>query len=216
MSVRVNLLPREFEERSRQCRMVGVGVLVVAAWVALLAFVLLGQLAAVKDAKDERDTAQAEVNRLQAEVQSLAAFQDLADRLNATNAILTTAMDDEVSWAQILNNLALSVPTTASLTTFNGALNEGAPAANEVFAENDAADVGFLSVSGYSTERFAPGVESVLLRFGQVDSFFQQYLSNAAQAEIGDVGVTNFDAEVRLDEDNRTRRYAEGLPEVTR
>ena len=93
MSVRVNLLPREFEERSRQRRMIGVGVLVVAAWVALLAFVLLGQLAAVNNAKDERDTAQAEVNRLQAEVQSLAAFQDLADRLNATNAILTTAMD---------------------------------------------------------------------------------------------------------------------------
>ncbi|AXV06462.1 Type IV pilus biogenesis protein PilN [Euzebya pacifica] len=216
MSVRVNLLPREFEERSRQRRMVGVGVLVVAAWAALLAFVLLGQLGAVNDAKDERDTAQAEVNRLQAEVQSLAAFQDLADRLNATNAILTTAMDEEVSWAQILNNLALSVPTTASLTTFDGALNEGAPAANEVFTENDAADVGFLNVSGYSTERFAPGVESVLLRFGQVDSFFQQYLSNAAQAEIGDVGVTNFDAEVRLDEDNRTGRYADGLPEVTR
>ncbi|WP_157965363.1 hypothetical protein [Euzebya rosea] len=216
MSVRVNLLPREFEERSRQRRMVGVGVLVVAAWVALLAFVLLGQLAAVNDAKDERDTAQAEVNRLQAEVQSLAAFQDLADRLNATNAILTTAMDEEVSWAQVLNNLALSVPTTASLRTFDGALNDPGTVSNEVFAENDTADVGFLNVTGYSTERFAPGVESVLLRFGQVDSFFQQYLSNAVQEEIGDVGVTTFDAEVRLDEDNRTGRYAEGLPGVTR
>lgn len=216
MSVRVNLLPREFEERSRQRRMVGVGVLAVAAWVALLAFVLLGQLAAVNDAKDERDTAQAEVNRLQAEVQSLAAFQDLADRLNATNAILTTAMDEEVSWAQILNNLALSVPTTASLTGFDASLNEDGPSANDVFSENDTGDVGFLNVSGYSTERFAPGVESVLLRFGQVDSFFQQYLSTAVQETIGDVGVTTFDAEVRLDEDNRTGRYTEGLPEVTR
>ena len=215
MSVRVNLLPREFEERSRQRRMVGVGVVAVAAWVALLAFVLLGQLAAVNDAKDERDAAQAEVNRLQAEVQSLAAFQDLANRLNATNAILTTAMDEEVSWAQILNNLALSVPTTASLTNLDGALNEAATG-NEVFTQNDADDVGVLSVSGYSTERFAPGVESVLLRFGQVDSFFQQYLSNAIQEVIGDVGVTTFDAEVRLDDENRTGRYTDGLPEVTR
>ena len=215
MSVRVNLLPREFEERSRQRRMIGVGVLVVAAWVALLAFVLLGQLAAVNNAKDERDTAQAEVNRLQAEVQSLAAFQDLADRLNATNAILTTAMDEEVSWAQVMNNLALSVPTTASLTTFDGALNEDATG-NEVFTQNDAEDVGVLNITGNSTERFAPGVESVLLRFGQVDSFFQQYLSNAIQEAIGDVGVTTFEAEVRLDGENRTGRYADGLPEVTR
>lgn len=122
MSVRVNLLPREFEERTRQRRMIGVGVLVVFAWVALLAVVLLSQLGAVDAAREERDAAQAEVNRLQAEVNALGQFQQLASQLEATNTILATAMGEEVSWARVLNNIALAVPTTTSLVELNGSL----------------------------------------------------------------------------------------------
>ena len=219
MSVRVNLLPREFEERSRQRRMVGVGILVVLAWVALLAFLLFAKLAAVEDAKQNRDAAQAVVNQLQAEVNSLSAFQELAAQLNAGNELLASAMANEVSWAQLLNDVALTVPTTASLTDLQANLLDLAPGevgGADVFVESENGDVGVLSVQGYSIESFAPGVEAVLLRFGQVDNFFQQYLSVATADAIGDVGVTSFSADVRLGDTARTDRYVDGLPEPGR
>ena len=219
MSVRVNLLPREFEERSRQRRMIGVGILVVLAWVALLAFLLLGKLAAVDNAKDERDAAQAVVNQLQAEVNALSAFQDLAAQLAAGNELLASAMANEVSWAQLLNDVALTIPTTASLTDLQANLLDlppGEVGGPDVFVETENGDVGVLTVGGYSIESFAPGVEAVLLRFGQVDNFFQQYLSVATADAIGDVGVTTFSADVRLGESARSQRYVDGLPEVGR
>lgn len=214
MSVRVNLLPREFEERTRQRRMIGVGVLVVFAWVALLAVVLLSQLGAVDAAREERDAAQAEVNRLQAEVNALGQFQQLASQLEATNTILATAMGEEVSWARVLNNIALAVPTTTSLVELNGSLTGTQANPQDVFVETEREDVGFLTLNGYSTERFAPGVEAILIRFGEVDSFFQQYLTSALAEELLEVGVTSFTAEVRLNDANQTGRYTDGLPEV--
>ena len=47
---------------------------------------------------------------------------------------------------------------------------------------------------GYSIERYAPGVEGVLLQFDQVNGLTTTYLNTAAGSEIGDVDVTTFDA----------------------
>ncbi len=218
MSVRVNLLPREFEERSRARRMAALGVLVVLVWVALLAVLLLAKLSAVGDARETRDAAQARVNQLQAEVDALAAFQQLADQVNANNEVLIAAMGGEVSWSTVMNNVALTMPTTSSLTALDGELIDvlaGQAPGGDVFVENDLPDVGFLTLNGYSVERFAPGVEAILLRFGEVESFFQQFLSDATADDISGVGVTTFTAEVRLDEGSRTGRYVDGLPEET-
>lgn len=219
MTVRVNLLPREFKERNRQRRMLLVGALVTVAWVGVLGLLLMAKLAAVDDARADRDTAQAQVNQLQAEIDALSAFQGLASQLATGNAVLTAAMSNEVSWAQLLNDVALTVPTTASLTDLQGTILDlpaGGTNSADVFVADEAGDIGLLSVSGYSIERYAPGVEAVLLRFGQVDNFFQQYLSIASAEAIGDVGVTTFVADVRLSATARTGRYLDGLPEVGR
>lgn len=216
MSVRVNLLPREFEERSRQRRLAGLGVLVVLAWVGLLAFLLLGKLGAVDDARATRDAAQAQVNQLQAEVNALAQFQQLATNLSAGNDVLATAMANEVSWAQLLNDVALTIPSTTSLTDMTASILDLPPGGigGDVFVENEVSDIGVMNLDGYTVDRLAPGVEAVLLRFGEVENFFQQYLSTAQQASILDVEVTDFTADVLLSEDLRTQRYADGLPEV--
>lgn len=217
MSVRVNLLPREYEARSRRRQMALLGVVVVLAWIGLLVFLLLGRLSAVDAAREDRDAAQAQVNQLQTEAAALAPFQALADELGATNELLAFAMGGEVSWAELLNDIALTTPSSTSLTSLSGNLLEDAPGTagqGDVFVPNEADDAGVLVVNGYSIERYAPGVEAVLLRFGTVENFFQQYLTIAASDEIGDVEVTDFTAEVRLDSDALTQRYVEGLPEV--
>lgn len=218
MSVRVNLLPREFEARSRQRQAALVGLLVVGAWVVLLAVLLLGRLSAVDSAEEDRNAAQTQVTQLQAEVAALAPFQDLADRLAAGNLQLAFAMGEEVSWAELLNDIALTTPSSTSLTSFAGNLVDLQPnqPAAEVFTSNDAEDAGVLVFNGYSVDRVAPGIEAVLLRYGTVESFYQQYLSVATGREIGEILVTDFTAEVRLDTDARTERYVDGLPEAGR
>lgn len=211
MSVRVNLLPSSIKDRERSRRAnLALGV-VVLAFVGVLVFVFLMKQGAVEQAVVERDDAQAEVNELTAQVQALAAFQSLADELAAGNALLTTAMGDEIAVARVLNDVSLSLPGTASLTSLTLSRDDVAATAGEVDLGDSIAN---LLLAGYSIERYAPGVEGVLLQFDQVNGLVLTYLNTAAAAEIASVGVTSFDANGLLTEEIYTDRYLEGLPEV--
>jgi hypothetical protein len=216
MSVRVNLLPREFEAHARQRRVVTftiIGVLLFAAALGALYFVKQGS---VDQARTVRDDAQAEVARLQGEVRQLEEFRQLADQLQARNDLLAFAMETEISWATILNDLALTFPGNASMQTLTATLTGAQPAAPGDVTFGTA--VANLLFTGYSLEFYAPGVEGVLLEFEKVRSFFNPYIATAAREELETIGETvNFTGSVELDENAYTRRYADGLPaEVAR
>ncbi len=212
----VNLLPEREERRLLAQRRGITAVLVLAALWTILGTLLLLQLTTVSQRVDTRDEAAQRVAVLQAEVTSLAVFQRMADDARAGNELLAYAMADEVSWAQVLLDLARGVPDSASFTDVNGQLldSRGGVAGQDVFVQADADDIGVFVVNGYTTQTFTPGLEEMLRRFGQIDGLFQQYLSNANVDAIGDVPVTRFDAEVRMDATARTRRYVDGLPEL--
>jgi hypothetical protein len=125
--------------------------------------------------------------------------------------LLTTAMGDEIAVARVLNDVSLSLPGTSSLTALTLSRDDAVPAAGEVDLGDTVAN---LLLSGYSIERYAPGVEGVLLQFDQVSGLDLTYLNTAALAEIATVGVTSFDANGLLNDAIYTNRYAEGLPEV--
>lgn len=210
MSVRVNLLPRQARKRAQAQRANLLVVLVVAVVAGLLALLYLNKSGAVDDALAERDAAQAQVNQLQAQVASLQAFQSLADEVAAGDSLVTNAFGQEIGIARILNDVALSLPSTSSLTTLTLSRLAQEPAAGEIELADTIAN---LLLTGYSIERYAPGVEGVLLQFDEVQGLVITYLNNAAAAEIGTVGVTTFDANGLLDSEVLTGRYAEGLPE---
>jgi hypothetical protein len=215
----IDLLPREEGRRRQLRRRAAIAtLLLVTVWAALLA-AQLAELAVVDDRLAERDAAAARAAELEAQVASLTVFQRMADDAASGNRLLAHAMADEVSWAQLLVDLSRGVPETASFTQINGQLADadlvtptGAPTGGDVFVLTDAADVGFFTISGYSREVFTPGLQDLLRRFGAIDGFFQQYLTSAQVDAIGDVPVTTFAAEVRLDDSARTDRYADGLP----
>jgi cell division protein FtsL len=211
MSVRVNLLPETIRQQERQRRANLLLVLLVVVFLAALGFVWFLKQGSVDRAVETRDAAQAEVNSLQAQVNALGAFQALADELAAGNALLTTAMGDEIAVARVLNDVSLSLPGTSSLTALTLSRDDAVPAAGEVDLGDTVAN---LLLSGYSIERYAPGVEGVLLQFDQVSGLDLTYLNTAALAEIATVGVTSFDANGLLNDAIYTNRYAEGLPEV--
>ncbi len=211
MSVKVNLLPSSIKKQETARRGNLYLALAVLAFVALLVLAFITKQGAVDRAVADRDAAQSEVNTVQAQVTALAAFQGLADELAAGNTLLATAMGDEIAVARVLNDVALSLPSTASLTALTLTRDEDDPTAGEIELGASAAE---LLMSGYSIERYAPGVEGVLLQFDQVDGLTLTYLNTAALADIETVEVTSFDASGILTDQIHTGRYIDGLPEV--
>lgn len=210
MSASVNLLPPEIAQKRAARRVSRLTVVAVAAWLAMLGSLFVIKDGQVDDARAERDAAQTQVVTLQQEVAALDEYAQIAAKLDARNAILAAAMADEVSWARILNDLSLAFPADASMTTMAAALTEPVePEPGTVKAAEAVADVAF---TGYSVDRFAPGVEGVLLDFEDARGFVNTYLNTAAEAEKGTELVTDFTGTVRLDDNARTGRYADGLP----
>lgn len=211
MSASVNLLPPQIAARARARRVTGATIAGVVVFCALLGGLYGLKLSDVAAAESERDDTRQEVARLQAEVDALAEFRQLGDAVVARNTLLAHAMSEEVSWASILNDLALTFPASGSLRTLDATLRapgeEALPGA--VAFGDPIADITF---TGYSVERVAPGVERVLISADEVDSFFNPFLVNSVAEEIGETGVTGFSASVQLDDEARTGRYAEGLP----
>ncbi|MBA2575168.1 MAG: hypothetical protein H0V05_00735 [Euzebyaceae bacterium] len=235
MSVKVNLLPREYEERIRTRRTVGYTVAGVLLWCGVLAVVLALKAADVDRAREERDLALAQTAQLQSELVALDSYRLLAGRLESRSALLTDAMAPEVSWATLLNDLSLTFPTTSSLRSLTGTLDQPLPDAAPVPpapAPTPAPTppptpapvpapapgplteeaIGTIVFAGYSIEGYAPGVETAIVRFDDVESFSDSFLTQAGTEEIGDTPVTQFQGQVDVNGSARTNRYAEGLP----
>lgn len=225
-TARVNLLPREFAERARSRRVVGLTGGAVALYVVLLGVLYVQKMGDVNDAERERDAAQAQVTLLESELAQLQQFQVLADQLEQRETLLTQAMRREVSFARILNDLSLSFPGTSSLRNVSLSLtDELTPTPGTAGTATTPADplddadplvdgptIATIVFDGYSIERFAPGVESVLLELDEVRSFFDSFVTAAQSEEIGETEVTGFNGSVDLDPSAYTRRYLEGLP----
>lgn len=125
MSARVNLLPREIEQRARARRTASYTVAAVAVFAALLGLIYLGKLGDLNDARSDRDAAQETVDERRAELASLEEFAQLDREVKARNALLSAAMATEISWARVLNDLALTFPPSSSMLSLEAAA-EGA------------------------------------------------------------------------------------------
>lgn len=180
------------------------------ALVVVLGVAYTLRLGDVASAEQARDEAQEEVALLQTRLDGLAEFRRLADRMDSRNALLTSAMAREIAYSQVLNNLSLAFPANASLETLTIAATADLPPATGAISFGEAvADAEF---SGYSVERYAPGVESVLVDFDRVHTFFNTLLTTASTSEIAETEVTSFNGSVSLDTNAYTGRYADGLP----
>ncbi|QBI21523.1 hypothetical protein ER308_19410 [Egibacter rhizosphaerae] len=213
-SVRVNLLPKDLFEQARARRVARGSYVGLAVFVLALAGVYGHGWNQVRLAEEEREAAQAEVSQLQAELAELEEYRELAERLDARNQTLATAMSDEISWARILNDLALTFPSDSSLLSLDTMANDvEEPEEGEI---DPGHSVGEMTVTGYSIEEYAPGVESVLIDFESARGFFNSYLQTATADERADSEITTFSGTIDLDDDARTGRYTDGLPaEVT-
>jgi hypothetical protein len=206
----VNLLPQEVDTERRARRRAVLSALGVVVFVAALGGLYVYKVDQVRQAEQARDEAAAEVASLEEEVAQLQEYRELADFLDARNAVLAEAMGDEVSFARAMNDLALAFPASASMESLNVSLVEAEQPGGDAIAFGT--PVVELDYTGYSTERYAPGVETVLIEFDRVSPLFNVYLNTAVEEERGSTEVTNFNGTAAMDETARTGRYDDGLP----
>lgn len=211
----VNLLPGTYERmRVLQRRWAAVAVALVVLWIALGALVFDEQTER-NQLLAERNDAADRVALLDAQVESLSALQDLADRLAVGNETLAYVMDNEVSWARILVELSRGVPATTSFTSIHGRIEAPDNVSDDdaIFVADDDGDLGFFVLNGYDTGQLT-GIQELLRRFGELDGFSREYLNTVESDSIGNVPINNFSAEVRLEPSARTNRYELGLPVI--
>ena len=202
MTARVNLLPgtvRESDAAARQRSYAGVIVLVV---VAGLVGAYFWQQAVLQDAEDELAEAQAELAAAQAEVAELAIYEDLEERLAATDDLLTSVLATDTTLAGILQDIALVTPTEGAFTSIQVSFEHDNPNA-----------VGTFSGSAEVLSSHAPGVERFLLHLERPAGFRNPYPGGSS---IDEDDIATFPVTVQLGREYRTERYTDGLPEVLR
>lgn len=210
-SVRVNLLPREAEERERGRRAVAGLVLVGLVVVAILVGLFFLQTSRVSDAENRLAEAEAERDRLQVEVRELERYADLQRRRDASLEVLTLAMGTEASVAGILQDVAAVMPNDAALTTLAVTIASGAtPPEGFDFG---GPSFGQVAGSGETLRGHAPGVERFIVEFDKIAAFFHVFVTSST---VDEGGISTFSFNADLGPEVFTARYLDGLPEALR
>ena len=206
MSVRVNLLPQEIEERNRAARQRVFAGLGAAVLVAILILLYVVQLGRVNTARDELAAQQDRVTELQGQVNKLNEFGQLEQEQQASAALLASSLGNEASIAGILQDLAAVMPSDTELSSLNITVSdEQAPSAGQTRPS-----YGTMTLAGKTIHGHAPGLERFLLELQKVASFQNVYFNSST---VDDAGVSTFAVDVQLGPEIFTKRYANGLPE---
>jgi len=197
MSMRdINLLPGEIaaEEASRRNRVYWLFALV--ALVALLAWLSIGRLGAISDKEDEVANQQQVNTNLEAEIGSLGQFEGPLQAFEFRTALLTSALEGDVSWARLLNDLGRFIPDRVWLDSLQGDLDQ-------------------VSVSGTAFE-----YEDVANWLRAVDNsnyagLSSSWVGSLTTGELSGVEVVTYQSTARLTDEALAQRLSSRIPEIS-
>lgn len=208
---RVNLLPREAEEREAGRRAMAGLLIVGLIFVAILVGLFFFQNSRVNDANNRLAEAEAERDRLQAEQRELDRYADLEQRRQASVETLQLAMGTEASIAGIMQDVAAVMPNDSALTTLSVTLAAGAQAPENF--DFGGPSFGQVTGAGETLRGHAPGVERFVIEFDKVAAFFNVFVSSS---NLDEDGIATFSFQSDLGPEVFTARYLDGLPEGLR
>lgn len=201
MSVKVNLLPGEVQQRGQANRQRGIAAAIVGLVVVLLGVLTFLQRGAISDAEARLASVDSQNAALQAEIAALQPFADLEQRALAAAGTVEAALGDEVSFASVLQDLSLVFPPSAELTNLQVTVADGlatpSPGGGRLIA-------GRVTAQGQVVSGLSPGVERLLIDFSRAASFDNTYITNST---IDENGVATFSLETELGPEVATNRY---------
>ncbi|WP_432571068.1 PilN domain-containing protein [Kineococcus sp. SYSU DK005] len=195
--VRVDLLPREFEE-ARRGRLLKAGLGLALAGVLGFAGVAHSVSAGhVDDAAQELAAEQARTAQLHAEQQPYADVPRVLAEVEAVEAVRTQVKAGAVPWYAYLDQLASGAPADLSMTSVEFATNAAAQDASGAVSAAGEPGVGVLTVTGETRtpEKVADWMDQV----ASIEGLSEPTLSDATRAE--DTGVVTFNATATVNGD---------------
>jgi Tfp pilus assembly protein PilN len=203
---RVNLMPPEIAEAARFRRFqFAMGGAVVGA-VAIVVALYVNAHAGVTTAQRQLDDAMQQHATLQAQRTQLQSVQDVYTQVSAKQAMLSTAMGDEIRWSTYLNDLSLRIPDHVWLTSVAATQKTGAQATTVSSTSPDSAAIGNVTFTGvaFTHDDVATWLESL----GKEKGYANPYFTNSAETVIGPRTVDDFTSSVDLSDAAKSGRYA--------
>jgi Tfp pilus assembly protein PilN len=203
---RVNLMPPEIAEAAKFRRFqLAMGGAVVGA-VAVVAALYMSAHGGVASAQKQLDDAKQQNIALQAQRNQLQSVQDIYTQVAAKQAMLSTAMSDEIRWSTYLNDLSLRIPDHVWLTNMTATENTTSvvPTATTAGATAPTA-IGNITFTGvaFSHDDVATWLEMLAKEKG----FSNPYFTNSTEATIGPRTVDDFTSSVDVNDAAKSGRY---------
>lgn len=185
---RINLLPLGARIQERNTAMFAGLAAGGIALVVLMAALTMGRTNAIEKEKDSL-VAQEKVNQeLQAQVSALGDAGRAEEQANAARQQVSAVLAGEVSWSQVLQDVARTIPGDVWLTSFTGAV--AAPG----IAPAEGAEVGTASFGAVGLN--FPSAAAWLLRMSQIPYLEGFWVPSIVQPSAG--GTVTFDSSVKL------------------
>ena len=197
----VNLMPAEIAEAARFRRFqLAMGAAVVGAVVIVGALYVHGK-GAVSDAQSQKTQAEQAQAAAQQELNGLQGVSDIYNQVAAHEAILTTAMGDEVDWSTYLSDLSLRIPDHVWLSTLGLTQTSAAPTPGAT-TPTGIATITFGGIA-FSHDDVATWLDMLAKEKG----FANAYFSNSTKGVIGKRPVVNFQSSVDVTDAAKSNRF---------
>ena len=198
----INLLPPESQVKEQARERFAKYVLFGLFYLALLAAVTLLWQARVTEARQEA-AAQQQANRaLETRVAELASVEEVVAEYEANVALMERALQTDLSWGRVLNDLGRILPDSVWLESFRGTVED----------DPETASLGAIQVTGVGFE--FPDV-SAWLRSLDSDRFpaaTGTWVTSVGESTIGEAPVVDFVSQASLTEAARSDRLETRIP----
>lgn len=203
---RVNLLPREIQERRRARQVQVVLGAAVAGSAVLVGALFLNAHHGVSSAQSDLASAQQKQQSLQADIAKYNSDVALRAQLTAKQGMLGQAMGREVQWSHYLNDLTLRIPDNVWITNVTANETVDAPTTATTTAQ-------VLPDPGYGTVTFQgvafshDDVAAWLNSLGKEKGYLNPYFTDSTENFIGPRKTFDFTSSVNLDDKALSGRY---------
>jgi type IV pilus assembly protein PilN len=198
----INLLPPESAERRRTRQIISRLLLAGIGYLVLLALVTMLLGGRIGDAERRLQDQQAISAQLAQQVATFDDVQELQQRYQADADLIRAALDGEVSWGRLLNDLARVIPDRVWLLSFNGTANV------------EAGQLGSIAVAATGFD--VPDVSAWLRSFDseRLPSVAGTWVPSMQVSDIGANEVWTFTSQVTLTEAAASNRADQLIPEL--
>ena len=198
----INLLPPESADRKRSRQITSRLLLLGLGYLVLLALLTLLLSGRTNSAERRLADQQAVNEQLEQQVSDLSDVQELQQQYEEDAQLIQVALEGEVSWGRILNDLGRMIPDRVWLLSFNG------------ISEVDGASRGTIDIAGDAFD--VPDVSAWLraLESDRFPSVAGTWVPSIRTTVIGENEVWSFTSRASLTEAAESDRAEERVPEV--